>query len=274
MTEPTPEHPTYVIHSDAEPLRLDRQARIYGPDDDLRHVRAKDGDRLLDAGCGSGAAARLFARTWPGCRIVGVDRNASYLDYARRAAAAEGSGNATFEPGDVLHLPFDDDTFDITWSKHLLQWVPERAGALAEFVRVTRPGGRVICCNFDGFCLAHHPTDPEVQRDVERWFAAANDQLGFDNLIGRKLPSLFQRAGLRDVTVDLIADKAFCGFGGDPERRWNWRMQWESAIPFSVKVFGGEQAAWEATDRILRVFDDPDVFVYTTLFYVEGTVAH
>ncbi len=266
------EHSSYVIHSDAEPLRLDRQARMYGFEDDLRHANLARGDTLLDAGCGSGSAARLFASRFPDCRVVGLDRNDSYLDYARRAAAAEALSNVEFNKGDVLQLPFRTGAFDVVWSKHLLQWVAQRATALSEFVRVTRSGGRVVCCNFDGFCLAHYPTDPTVQRDIERWFSAANAEFGFDNNIGRKLPSMFKEAGLRDIRIEIVADKAFCGFGGDQERRWNWETQWRSALPFSARVFGGAQAAEEATERVLATFNDPGVFVYTTLFYVEGVV--
>lgn len=267
-------HQSYVIHSDAEPLRLDRQAQLYGSEDDLRHARLGNGNKILDAGCGAGSAARLFAAQRPDCQIVGFDRNSAYLDYARRAAAAAGLANVTFEAGDVLKLPFPDGTFDVVWSKHLLQWVQQRMVALSEFVRVTRPGGRVICCNFDGFCLAHFPINHDVQRDVERWFSAANADFGFDTNIGRKLPALFQQAGLTDISVDIMPDRAFCGFGGDPERRWNWEMQWRSAMAFSTRVFGNAQAAEAATERILKTFNDPTVFVYTTLFYVEGVVPH
>ena len=270
--EQSSEHSTYVIHSDAEPIRLDRQARIYGEADDLLHARLATGDAVLDAGCGSGSAARLFASKHRACLVTGVDRNTAYLDYARRTAGAEGLTNVQFIPGDVLALPFADQSFDVVWSKHLLQWVAKNSAALSEFVRVTKRGGRVVCCNFDGFCLSHTPTDPEVQRDVERWFKAAQVEIGFDNIVGRKLPAMFKAAGLQDIKVNIIPDKAFCGFGGDPERRWNWETQWNSALPFSIRVFGSEQAAAHATERLLRTFNDPDVFVYTTLFYVEGTV--
>lgn len=267
-----PHDPSYVIHSDDEPLRLERQARIYGTEDDLRFVQLRSDEFVLDAGCGSGSAARLFARQVPEGRVVGLDRDATYLDYARRTAVAEGLTNIEFEAGDVLALPFKDASFDVAWSKHLLQWVERRSEALSEFVRVTRPGGRVICSNFDGFCLSHYPTNEQVQSDVEQWFSRANAEFGFDNNLGRKLPHLFKAAGLKNIRSEIIPDRAFCGFGGDPERRWNWETQWHSALPFTEKVFGSEEVAQEVTDRIIQCFNDPNVFVYTTLFYVEGTV--
>lgn len=268
FTHPSP----YVIHSDEEPKRLDRQAAMYGTEDDLRYADLNSNAKVLDAGCGSGSAARLFASKFPECTVIGLDRNDQYLDYAKRQASLQAIPNVTFQQGDVLALPFEDSSFDVVWSKHLLQWVRERDVALKEFARVTRPGGRVIACNFDGFCVQHHPVDPIVQADAEAWFSAAQRELGFDNLLGRKLPGLFQAAGLKNVKVNLVADKAFCGFGGDAERAWNWETQWRSAFQFSVKVFGTVERAKEATERLLQRFNDPNVFVYTTLFYVEGTV--
>ena len=263
---------TYVIHSDEEPLRLERQARLYGTADDLDFANLGPGQQLLDAGCGSGTAARMFAKSVPSAIVTGVDRNATYLDFAQRQARSEAVANASFQLGDVLSLPFKDDVFDVVWSKHLLQWVARREDALNEFVRVTRPGGRVIACNFDGFCMSHTPTDPIVQRGVEQWFAAASKDFGFDTDIGRKLPVLFRQAGLTDIRFRVIPDKAFCGFGGDPERRWNWETQWQSAMQFSTKVFGSEDAARDISRNIVDRFNDRNVFVYVALFYVEGTV--
>jgi len=268
----TANHSEYVIHSDDEPRRLDRQAAMYGTEDDLRFAALPEVADVLDAGCGSGSAARLFASSRPRCSVVGLDRNAQYLDYASRQAVASGLSNVRFQQGDVLALPFEDSSFDVVWSKHLLQWVRERENAIAEFVRVTRPGGRIVACNFDGFCLQHHPVDPIVQADVEAWFTATQRELGFDNMLGRKLPAMFKAAGLQNVTVDIIADKAFSGFGGGAERAWNWEMQWRSAFQFSVKVFGSAEGAEAATQRLLRRFNDPDVYLYTTLFYVQGQV--
>ena len=120
--------------------------------------------------------------------------------------------------------------------------------------------------------MSHTPTDSQIQNSVERWFSAASSDFGFDANLGRRLPVLFQEAGLKDIRFHIIPDKAFCGFGGDPERRWNWQTQWQSALPFSTKVFGSEQAAREVSDGIVDRFNNPAVFVYVTLFYVEGTV--
>lgn len=262
----------YLLDSDVEPLRLERQARIYGFEDDLAHLAPAPTDHVLDAGCGSGAITRAIAGRVPQGTATGLDRSAQYIDFARRAAAGEGLLNTRFEIGDVTALPFPDASFDVVWSKHLLQWVKEREAALAEFRRVCRPGGRIVACNFDHFGVVQYPEDARFTADMERWFAAAQAEMGFDNRMGRKLPHLFAQAGLTDIRVRFIPDACFGGFGGDPEKRWNWETQFTSLLGFSAKVFGSHEAAVDFRDRLVERFSRPDVYSYCALFYVEGRV--
>lgn len=263
---------TYLIDSDAEMVRLERQAAIYGAEDDLAHLALRPTDRVLDAGCGAGPITRTIARAVSQGQATGIDREPRYIDYARRKAAAEGIAHAEFLTGNLLALPFGDGAFDVVWSKHVLQWIAEPGKALAEFVRVTKPGGRVIAANFDGFLLQHFPEDPQVQRDTQRWFDAAKALMGFDNWIGRKLPVLFKAAGLTDVRVDTLPDRAFSGLGGGAERRWNMQVQWDAVHAFSTQVFGSDVLAREAAQRLIERFDDPGVYFHCTMFYVEGRV--
>ena len=263
----------YLLDSDEETLRLERQAQIYGFEDDLRHMALRATDRVLDAGCGSGSISREIARNLPKGSAIGVDREPKHIDFARRKAAAEGIENIRFEVGDALNLPFDTGSFDVVWSKHLLQWVKERELALREFARVTRPGGRVIACNFDYFCVCHYPVDAGLQADAELFFDAMRRELGFDNLLGRKLPHLFMQAGFQDVKVDFIPDRVTGGFGGDPEKRWNWETQFQrSVVGFSTKVFGSVEKAKQFGSKLVDQFTRPDVYVFCPLFYVEGRV--
>lgn len=264
---------SYLIDSDAEMLRLERQAAIYGTADDLAHLALRPTDRVLDAGCGSGQITRTIAAAVPQGQATGIDREPRYIDYARRRAQADGLSNIAFTEGNLLALPFENGAFDVVWSKHVLQWIRQPEAALAEFVRVTRPGGLVVAANFDGFLLQHFPEDSVVQANTRRWFDAARAEMGFDNWIGRKLPSLFQAAGLTDIRVDTMPDKAFSGLGGDAERQWNMQVQWDATRAFSTRVFGSEAAALEAQRRFLERFADPAVYFHCTMFYVQGRVS-
>jgi SAM-dependent methyltransferase len=263
-------HPDYLLHSDREMLRLERQAAIYGSDDDLAALALAPTDRVLEVGCGAGVITRTIAKAVPGGTAVGVDREARYVEHARRRAIEDGASNLAFEIGDALSLPFPDASFDMVWSKHVLQWIGERERAIAEMVRVVRPGGRVVAANFDGFLTEHWPRDDRLHSEIERWFGRARDMMGFDGDVGRKLPAMFVRAGLVDVRVHTMPDRAFSGLGGDPERQWNHGVQLEATLPVTTAVFGSEASALDFNRRFLERFGDPAVYWHCTMFYVEG----
>lgn len=102
------------------------------------------GERILDVGCGSGALDRLLAhRLGAANPIVGVDVNGFLLREAAALAEAEGvAGCIRFERGSAESLPFPDASFDCAFSVTVLEEC-DADRALAELVRVVRPGGRV-----------------------------------------------------------------------------------------------------------------------------------
>src|SRR5258708_5116149 len=181
----------YAIHSTAECDRLERQATLAGLPDHLRFVPIPSQAHILDAGCGTGSMARLLAATHRDARIVGIDVRADYIAYAAERANLEGLHNIGFRQGDIFKLPFADATFDVVWSKYVLQWVKEPLLAIAEFRRVTKVGGVVVCANFDGFAVTHWPEDPTLQPQFER----AVPQLA-DVCTGRKTAPRFLDPGL------------------------------------------------------------------------------
>jgi len=95
-------------------------------------------ERALDAGTGAGTLALALAPLVG--EVVGVDLVPELLGAARREAPA----NATFVEGDVTALPFEDFSFDLACSRRTLHHVSRPELALAELVRVTRPGARVF----------------------------------------------------------------------------------------------------------------------------------
>ncbi|TWT01218.1 methyltransferase domain-containing protein [Reyranella sp. CPCC 100927] len=99
---------------------------------------------ILDVGCGSGALDRLLAgRRGASHRITAVDTNPFLLREAEALAAAEGlDGRIRFVEGSAEALPFDDGTFTGAYSVTVLEECDADL-ALAEMMRVVRPGGRV-----------------------------------------------------------------------------------------------------------------------------------
>lgn len=98
------------------------------------------GQRVLDVACGTGVVARAAAdRVGRGGTVVGVDLNQAMLDVAARVAP-----HLTWVQGDVAALPFPENSFDAVLCQSSLMFFPDRAAAMAEMVRVTVPGGRVV----------------------------------------------------------------------------------------------------------------------------------
>jgi ubiquinone/menaquinone biosynthesis C-methylase UbiE len=256
----------YAIHSPSECDRLERQAVLAGIEDHLRFVPVPLGARVLDAGCGSGAMSRLIAAQHLDAQIIGVDLRGDYLAYARQRAARDGLRNVDFHQADIFGLPFPAGTFDVVWSKYVLQWVKEPHTAVVELARVTKPGGLLVCCHYDRFGVTHWPEDPEWQALVERVFPEI-----VDPFIGRKLAMIFHAAGLAEVTVDFEPDRLFAIVGSiDPARRQNWGEQWKAGRPHVARVLGSGPAADELSATFLAYQDRTDTSSYTALYFVRG----
>lgn len=102
--------------------------------------------RVLDAGCGMGGSTRLLAERF-GFSATGIDISQDFIDTARTLTRWCGLGQNSaidFHQGSVTHLPFEDGCFDAVLCQHILMNIQDKAGALAEFRRVLRPGGRLI----------------------------------------------------------------------------------------------------------------------------------
>ena len=97
--------------------------------------------RVLDVGTGTGRQALAFAAA--GCRVTGIDPAQKMIAAAKRN---DPRGRVRFLIADGTDMPFDDNSFDAACvSLTLHELLPEiRLLAVAEMVRVTRPGGRMI----------------------------------------------------------------------------------------------------------------------------------
>ena len=258
----------YVIHSDEECERLELQARLANIGGHLRYLPISPADRVLDVGCGSGSMSRLIARSFPGAEVVGVDLRQQYLDFARARASAEGIRNLTFRHADVFALPFADASFDVVWTKYLLQWLKEPKSALAELKRVTKPGGYVVSCDYVGFGIEHFPIAAEFEHQVRDSMAVL-----VDCNIGRKVAPYMISLGFRDVSVEMETDTLFTVIGSiDAERRWNWEKQFQAARPHVIQILGSEAKADRLIDQFFAYYDDPGTCSYTALYFTRGRV--
>jgi ubiquinone/menaquinone biosynthesis C-methylase UbiE len=158
------------------------------------------GERVLDVGCGSGVVTRELARRVASEGLaIGVDPSPALLTVARELADQQGLGEwVDFRVGDARVLPFTDAEFDVVIAVTALSHFPGGEHVIPEFMRVTRPGGRVGVFDRDpdSFIIAH-PDRVLTRRIV----SAFSDQANVDGWLARRLPSLFAEAGLHDVRI-------------------------------------------------------------------------
>jgi demethylmenaquinone methyltransferase/2-methoxy-6-polyprenyl-1,4-benzoquinol methylase len=102
--------------------------------------------RILDVATGTGAQAFAFARR--GHNVVGVDLSDSMIRVAQKKNLHR---IVTFEVADATHLPYPNDSFDVTTISFALHDMPLtiREKVLSEMVRVTKPQGRIVIVDYD-----------------------------------------------------------------------------------------------------------------------------
>jgi len=108
----------------------------------LRRCRIGANAKVLDVGTGTGALAYEIAHRHPDAEVWGCDVAGPMLEVGRKNSRGE---RVHLQEGDALALPFSDNTFDAVTSAFVMRNVDDLPLALAEQVRVTRPGGRVAC---------------------------------------------------------------------------------------------------------------------------------
>jgi demethylmenaquinone methyltransferase/2-methoxy-6-polyprenyl-1,4-benzoquinol methylase len=104
-------------------------------------VMPKPGELILDLAAGTGTSSQPFADA--GATVVPCDFSIGMLQVGKQAKPALG-----FTAGDGMRLPFAEDTFDAVTISFGLRNIADPSVGLAEMLRVTRPGGRVVVCEF------------------------------------------------------------------------------------------------------------------------------
>jgi demethylmenaquinone methyltransferase / 2-methoxy-6-polyprenyl-1,4-benzoquinol methylase len=112
-----------------------------------RAVGAAPGQRVLDLAAGTGTSSRAFAAVGAAC--VACDFSLGMLRVGQqRAGAGTPAAGIGFVAGDALAIPFRDRSFDAVTISFGLRNLADPDAGLAEMLRVTRPGGRLVVCEF------------------------------------------------------------------------------------------------------------------------------
>ena len=117
------------------------------------------GSRVLDVACGPGNSTRLLADEF-GATVTGVDYSEPLLQTARQISAAAGlSQRVDFQHADAQQLPCADQEFDVVFCECALCTFADAPRALAEMLRVLKPGGRLALSDI----IINAPLPQELQ---------------------------------------------------------------------------------------------------------------
>ena len=172
-------------------------------EEQLRWVKLEPGWHVLDAGCGSGSYLPLMTE------LVGSDGQVSAIDLAPESirtvqTRAEQSGwraPVSARVGSILDLPYEDDSFDAVWSANTTMYLTddELDTMLAEYRRVTRPGGLIALKAYDGTAEQVQPSTPTLFIHLIEQRCRQGSTLDCGLLREIELPKWLREAGLVDL---------------------------------------------------------------------------
>lgn len=154
----------------------------------------KDGDKILDAGCGVGGAA-FFLSQQKNVTVTGITLSDRQLALANNIAENSGLTNAPkFFKMDYTNTSFDDESFDVVWACESFSSAPEKELFVKEAYRILKKGGRLILSDY----FLTEKRNPKDELLIKKW----GQTWSISNLITiGKFHSQLSSAGFGDIQL-------------------------------------------------------------------------
>lgn len=156
---------------------------------------------IIDVGCGPAFFAGEVYNAYKPKKLHGLEISEHLIEIAKRENADNSS--MSFTQGTVYDAPFEDNSFDLAYSRFVFQHLDQPQKGVNELKRIIRPGGTVIIEDIDDGLLFLEPAPASFEK-VQSTSERMQKELGGDRMVGRKLFSMMQKAGFSKVKIHYL----------------------------------------------------------------------
>jgi SAM-dependent methyltransferase len=234
---------------------------IFDPLSRQRRELVQPGWRCLDVGAGRGSIAIWLAeRVGKNGHVVATDIDITYLKGLSLPNLEVCRHNILEDPLDAL----DPGSFDLVCSRFMLFWLAgKQEGAVRRMVECLRPGGWLVDEEGDwGMVAPVDPSHPSAASYDKTWRAGEWwASRGYDPNFGRKLPTLFERCGLKNIRHEATAEVV----RGDSQWAWWWQQTLDAIRTWEQANGDLSQAREEEYETLIAPWTDPSFLFLNSL---------
>jgi len=160
----------------------------------LRLVEVKEGQTVVDLGCGGGIDVFLAAnKVGSRGKVIGIDGAQGMIERAKRAAERAGYKNVQFLLGDIESFPeIEDESADTVISNCVINLCPNKDKVFAEAFRVLKPGGKLSVSD----TTTQGDLPAEIRNDLELWVKCISGAIN-----EKKYKEIIEKAGFENVEM-------------------------------------------------------------------------
>ena len=220
------------------------------------------GARVLDAGCGPGfASLDLSERVGTQGHVTAFDGTAEYLRYLEQQLTARKITNVKIKRGVLDNIELPAASFDFIFTKMVLLFMPDLDRVMAEFMRLLKPGGKLLVSDITSYWYVS-PPNPAIEKVIARSRQYFSDN-GANPEIGRFLPHAISKGGFKLEAIE--PEIKIAQPGSDLWR--SLTLLYEGALPVYVEegVIGQADADlfWQEIEKMAK---DAGTFITSYLF--------
>lgn len=164
-----------------------------GANNPLAFINLKEGEMVLDLGCGAGLDLYFYAKAvGEMVKVYGLDISKDMVAKARTNMEIAGIKNVEIKCGHSDSLPFQDNFFNVVASNGIYNLSPDKEKVMREVFRVLKPGGRTAFCEI----VLKERLPEDVRKNIDDWFRCIGGALS-----ERDFLTLMEKVGFRNIEV-------------------------------------------------------------------------